>query len=128
MQRHLAFANAPEGAIMIQGQYEPSGQKQLILVPRRSRLLQQHPVLIPLLPIGSSVGLCIASFSAGTLFPAIGLIGAPSALLCILVALVLGISGILISIIYIIERIDGYCSQRLQAEAFPQPKEHNYAN
>jgi hypothetical protein len=78
--------------------------------------------------LGSSVGLLIASSSGDTLFPALAVIGVPTANLCLLVALVLGISGILASIIYLIEKVDCYLSRRLQAGVFAQSKEHSYAN
>jgi hypothetical protein len=97
---------------MISGQFEPSGQQQYILVPGRSLLLQRHPVLIP-------VVLCIASLSADTLFPVLALIGAPGALVCLSVAFVLGVSGVLASIITIIEGIDRH---RLRTTTFPQQK------
>ena len=104
---------------MISGQFEPSGQQQYILVPGRSLLLQRHPVLIPVVLIISSVVLCIASFSADTLFPALALIGAPGALLCLSVAFVLGVSGVLASIISIIEGIDRHHSR---TTTFPKQK------
>src|SRR6266852_5168256 len=102
--------------------------RQHLLVQHRSRLLEQHPVLTPALLLGGSVGLFIASFSADRLFPALALIGVPTANLCLLISLVLGISGILASIIYLIEKVDCYLSKRLQAGVFLQSKEHSYAN
>jgi len=72
--------------------------------------------------------LCIASFFADNLdsfFPLLSLIGVPSALLSILLALVLGISGVLAAIISIIEVID---RSRLQPAISPQPKEQSYVN
>ncbi len=111
----------------MQGPCEFSGRQHL-LVQHRSRLLEQHPVLTPMLLLGGAVGLFIASFSVGRLFPALALIGIPATHVCLLAALVLGISGILGSIIYLIERMDSYFSRRLQAGMFAQPKEHCYAN
>jgi hypothetical protein len=104
---------------MISGQFEPSGQQQYILVPGRSLLLQRHPVLIPVALIIGSVVLCIASFSADTLFPLLALIGAPGALICLSVAFVSGVSGVLASIISIIEGIDRH---RLRTITFPKQK------
>ena len=104
---------------MISGQFEPSGQQQYILVPGRSLLLKRHPVLIPVVLIIGSVVLCIASFSADTLFPVLALIGAPGALVCLSVAFVLGVSGVVASIITIIEGIDRH---RLRTTTFPQQK------
>lgn len=101
---------------------------QHIRISRRSPLLERHPVLAPVFLLGSSVALFIASFSADSLFPVLTFIGVHPALLCLLMAMVSGISGMLAGIIYIIERIDSYCLQRLQAGVFPQPKEHSYAN
>lgn len=112
---------------MIQGSSEYPCRQHLP-VQHRSRLLQQHPVLTPVLLLGGSVGLLIASSSGDTLFPALAVIGVPTANLCLLVALVLGISGILASIIYLIEKVDCYLSKRLQAGVFAQSKEHSYAN
>ncbi len=112
---------------MIQGPSEFPGRQHL-LAQHRSRLLQQHPLLTLVLLLGGSVELFIVSFSANTLFPALALIGVPTARVCLLVALVLGISGILVSIIYLIERMDSYFSQHLQAGMFAQPKERGYAN
>ena len=97
-------------------------------ISRRSPWLERHPVLAPVLLLGSAAALFIASFSVDTLFPVLALIGVHPALLCLLLAMVLGISGMLAGIIYIIERIDSYCLQHLQAGVFPQPKEHSYAN
>jgi hypothetical protein len=104
---------------MISGQFEPSGQQQYILVPGRSFLLQRHPVLIPVVLILSSVVLCITSFSVDTLFPLLALIGAPGALVCLSVAFVLGVSGVLASIISIIEGIDRHHSR---TTTFPKQK------
>ena len=104
---------------MISGRFEPRGQQQYILVPGRSRLLQQHPVLIPVALIIGSVVLCIVSFFVDTLFPLLALIGAPGALVCLSVAFVLGVSGVLASIISIIEGIDRH---RLRTTTFPKPK------
>ncbi len=94
-----------------------------ILVSRRSQLLQQHPVLTPLILLIGSAGLFAASFFSDALFPILSFIGAPSALLCVLVALVLGVSGLLTGIISILEGID---RRHFRAAMFPQPKEHSY--
>jgi len=112
---------------MIQGSSEYPCRKHLP-AQHRSRLLQQHPVLTPVLLLGGSVGLFIANFSGDTLFPPLAVIGVPTANLCLLVALVLGISGILASIIYLIEKVDCYLSRHLQAGVLAQLKEHSYAN
>jgi len=85
-------------------------------------------VLAPVLFLGSAAALFIASFPADSLFPVLTFIGVHPAFLCLLLAVVLGISGMLAGIVYIIERIDSYCLHCLQAGVFPQPKEHSYAN
>lgn len=97
---------------MIQGQYDPSsGQKctvaqQTPQTPRTNRLLQQYPVLFPVGLLSASIGLCIVSFFVNTLFPVLAIIGTPSALVCLLIAFVSGIAGVLASIISIIENVD----------------------
>jgi len=112
---------------MIQSQYESPGRQHLP-ARHRSRLLQQHPVLTAVCLLATAVGLFIVSFSANRLFPALALLGIPATTLCLLLALVLGISGILVSIIYLIERIDTHSSKCLQAGAFMQSKEQSYVN
>jgi hypothetical protein len=108
---------------MIQGQCDPpSGQRRISTpyTPRTSLLLQQHPVLIPLGLVAASAGLCMLGFFANTLFPVFALIGIPSTLICLLLALVFGIAGILASIISIIENVD---QKRLHAMLFSKPEE-----
>lgn len=109
---------------MIQVRQKPPEQ-QYHPPEKKSRLLQRHPVLTPILLVSSAVGFCILSFFAGTLFPLLNLISASPALLCLLVALVLGIAGVLTSIISIIESID---RRYEQAMMLPQMKEQRYAN
>ncbi len=104
---------------MIQGQFEPLGQQRHLFRARSSRLLQQHPVLLPSILIFGAIVLCIASFYASTLFPLLALIGIPSAQVCLVVALVLGISGIVASIISILESIERL---RTRTITVPKPK------
>jgi len=104
--------------LMIQGQFGRSGQQHKQVV-QANRLLRQHPILIPVLLIGGALGLCFASFYADTLFPLLALVGAPTSLLCLSLTFVLGVSGVLASIISIIEGIDRY---RLRTATFPKPK------
>jgi VIT1/CCC1 family predicted Fe2+/Mn2+ transporter len=92
---------------------------------RRSRLLQRHPVLIPVLLLSGAAILGIASFFSNSLFPILALIGIPSAMFCLSIALMLGIVGILVGIISIIECLYRHSAQ---ATAFSQPKERSYAN
>ncbi len=110
---------------MIQSQLQPFRQRRHISLQGRSPLLQRHSVLLPMLLLSSSIILGIASFSAESLFPILALIGVPVALMCLSITFVLGIAGILASIIGILESIDRY---GLRAAMFPKPKEHSYAN
>jgi ABC-type Fe3+ transport system permease subunit len=80
--------------------------QQHVRVARASRLLRSHPVLLPGLLLGGSLVLCFASFYANSLFPLLALLGAPTSLLCLSMAIVLGVSGVLASIISGIEGID----------------------
>ncbi|MBA2680722.1 MAG: hypothetical protein H0U76_20295 [Ktedonobacteraceae bacterium] len=93
---------------MIQGHYAAPGQgkQTYILRPHGSRLLRQHPILLPVVLIGSATGLCMSSFFADTLFPVLAFLGVAPALVCLSVALVLGIVGILTGIISLIERFE----------------------
>ncbi len=91
---------------MIQGQYySPSGRQRMGRLQRHV-LLHRHPVLVPVTLSGTALVLCIVSFYASNLFPLLTWVGMPSQLLCLLLALVLGISGILTSIVGLIERMD----------------------
>lgn len=103
---------------MIQGHYDPLTDRRTIYIAQRRSLLQCHPVMMPVVLIGSSITLFVVSFFANTLFPLLALIGAPSTLICVLLALVLGLCGILASIISIIEKID---RSRLQTIMVRQP-------
>jgi hypothetical protein len=107
---------------MIQRELEPSCRQHTV-TSGQAHLLERHPVLIPVILLSGSVGLCAASFFADVLFPLLTWVGAPSALLCLTVALVLGISGVLASIISILESIDRYrLRNQLRAATFPKPK------
>jgi hypothetical protein len=110
---------------MVQSQFKSSGQHRGIVRLGRSALLQRHPVLLPVLLLICATALATASFFADGLFPVLKFIGVPSPLLCLLLAYVLGISGILTSIIGIIECMDRYS---LQNAMFPKSKEQSYAN
>lgn len=104
-----------------QGSYSHSYQHFL----GRSSLLQRHPVLTPILLLGSAGVLAFFGISDDTLFPLLTLLGIPSALVCYLLAIVLGVVGVLIGIISAIECIDRY---GLRATMFAKSKEHSYAN
>jgi hypothetical protein len=84
---------------------ERPGQ-QLVGVARASLLLRRHPVLLPGLLLGGSLLLCLTSFYANNLFPLLALLGAPTSLLCLSMAIVLGVTGVLAGIISGIEGID----------------------
>ncbi|MFL5626940.1 MAG: hypothetical protein ACJ788_15260 [Ktedonobacteraceae bacterium] len=103
---------------MIQGQFGQCGQ-QHIQVARAGRLLRQHPILMPVILLSGSFGLCFASFYTDALFPLLALVDAPTSLLCLAMAFVLGVSGVLTSIISIIEGIDR-C--HLRTATFLKPK------
>ena len=84
-------------------------------------LLQRYPALISLLLLIGALLLTMASFSAPTLFPVSALGGTSPALLCLVLACVLGISGTLTSIISILEYVDrAQASRKLHLEV----KEH----
>ena len=85
--------------------------------------LKQHPVLVPLSLVSSACALVVVSFFADSLFPALKLIGTPSALVCLLLAWVLGICGVLTGIISSIEHFDRL---RPATVRLPQAKEHCY--
>jgi hypothetical protein len=91
---------------MIQGQYDPPSGRLHKGRLQRHIVLRRHPVLVPVVLSGCALALCVVSFYANSLFPLFTLIGVPSQLLCLLLALVLGISGILTSIVGLIEHMD----------------------
>ncbi len=108
---------------MIQSQQEPCGQRQHILRQARNPLLQRHPILLPFVLLCGAIVLVISSFFADSLFPVLVLIRAPSALVCLLLAFVLGTCGILTSIIGCIENVERYC---LQTAIYLRSKEQSY--
>jgi hypothetical protein len=110
---------------MIEGQYRPFGRQPFPPLPERSRLLQQHPVLLPIILLCSSVGLYIVSSFSGSLFPLLALIGVPVGAFCLALACVLGIVGLLTGITGILESIDRHC---FKAVICLKPKEQSYGN
>ncbi|GAC1427329.1 MAG: hypothetical protein PVS3B3_21650 [Ktedonobacteraceae bacterium] len=98
----------------------------------RNPVLQHHPVLTPVVLLCSSLLLGVASFFADTIFSVLKLVGVPVGtlvLLCVLVAFVLGIVGVLASIIGILEQVDRYCSTTgVSILTFLRLKEQTYAN
>jgi hypothetical protein len=112
---------------MNQGHHHSPGQQPFRPTPDRGRrhLRHRHPVLLPLLLLSGSAGLGIASLFADTLFPVLAFIGAPVGPLCLALAWVLGITGLLTGIIGILESIDRHC---LKAAIYLKPKEQSYGN
>ncbi len=98
----------------------------------RSPLLQRHPVLTPVVLLCSSLLLGVTSIFADAVFSVLTLVGVPVGtlvLLCVLVAFVLGIAGVLASIIGILEQVDRYCSTtEASVLTFLRLKEQTYAN
>lgn len=87
---------------MFAGQSKPANQQQMLLMGR-PYLLRRYPVLLPVLLILSAIGLSVASLFADALFPVLAWMSIPAGLMCLSVALVLGVTGVLASIISIIE-------------------------
>jgi hypothetical protein len=105
---------------MIQSQYEASSRKRSLWIRDQKYLLKRHPVLLPLLLVLGACLASIGSFSAENVFPLLTLLGMPSNVLCLSMALVLGISGVLTSIISLLEHID---RRSVHAAMFPEAKE-----
>jgi hypothetical protein len=110
---------------MIQSQSKAVRQQHCITISGRNHLLRRHPVLTPVVLLGGSALLGIASLFTDAVFPVLALLGESSTPLCLSMALVLGISGILIGIISIIEYVDRHSTP---AAMLSKPKEHSYAN
>ena len=109
---------------MLQSHSGPLYHQRRIL-PGRSRLLRQHPVLTPIVLLCGSILVAMVSLFSDSLFPVLTFIGLSSVPLYLSAACVLGIAGILVSIISIIEQIDRWS---LQAAVCFKPKEHSYGN
>ncbi len=109
----------------VHSQTDVLGQSNGFPQPRRHRLLQRHPVLLPVLLFSGSLVLGCASLFSVDLFPLLTLLGISTQPLYFSTAYVLGVSGILAGIIGTIERFDR-C--KLQMAMFPQPKEQSYDN
>jgi len=106
---------------MIQRQKTCSCQQSL--QQERHPLLEQHPVLVSLFLVSSAIFLMIASFFAGSLFPTFTFIGTSATFLYRLLASVLGICGVLTSIVSAIEHFD---HPSTSAALFLHAKEHCY--
>jgi hypothetical protein len=101
------------------GQWQSASQ-------RRHLLLQRHPVLVPLVLFASSIVLAITSFFTDNLFPVLTLIGVPSALVCYLLAAVLGLCGVLVSITGLLELCHTCDHRCIQLALAPQSKGQHY--
>ena len=110
---------------MTQSQYNTFSSRRYIPGQGRNLWLQRHPVLVPLLFLSGAALLAIASLFADTLFPVLVFLGISPTLVCLSLTFVLGISGIVASIIGIIEFAGRYS---LPTALFAKPKEQSYAN
>jgi hypothetical protein len=99
-------------------------------VPGRNQLLQRHPVLTPVILLCSAVALGIAGIYGNAVFPVLPLARVAIdtfVLLCIIVAFVLGIAGVLATIIGILEQVDRSFTG-VSFLMFLRLKERTYAN
>ncbi len=114
---------------MMQGPKEPATHRHLL---GRSPLLQRHPVLTSVVLLSSSLLFGVTSVFADTVFSIRALVGIPVGtliLLCVLFALVLGIVGVLVGIINILEQLDRcFPTTRESISTFLRLKEQTYAN
>lgn len=69
-------------------------------------LLDRYPFLTPTFLLAGALGLCAIGFFAGNMLPLLTPLGIASAPLCLALASALGVTGILASIISILEHID----------------------
>jgi len=98
---------------MLQSQYGSGVRKRPVCVQDRNQLLKRYPVVLPLLLLAGACFAAIISLVAEDIFPLLTWIGVSPSIFCLSIALVLGISGTLTSIIGIIEHIDGWNIQKL---------------
>jgi hypothetical protein len=110
-----------KGRAMIQGHDRAAGLKQFLTKRERASLLRiKYPLLFPLFLLGCALITGYAAIAGTNVFPVLTLIGVSTIPLCLSIALITGISGILTSIIGIIEVID---RQSFRAAMFPKQKE-----
>ena len=102
---------------MIQSQHTCSCQQSYTLQLERNPLLEQHPILVPLSLISSAIILIVASFFARGFSPTFLFIGISTTLLCLLLATVLGLCGVITGIIELMEHVD-----RSQTSTFTETK------
>lgn len=107
---------------MLHSQCTSSGYRHRLQRLHRSPLLQQHPVLLPALFLLGAVATGTSGFFSDSLFPLLSLIGVPSLLICLSLAFVLGIVGVLIGIISFIEAFERQTVTHLKV------KEQSYVN
>lgn len=103
----------------LSGQWQSASQQ-------RHPLIQRHPVLVPLLLFASSIVLASLSFFTDNLFPVLTLIGFPSALVCYLLAAVLGLCGVIVSITGLLELCKTWDHRCIQLALAPQSKGQRY--
>jgi hypothetical protein len=82
--------------------YNPQGQGQ----QERHPLLRRHLIVSSLCLIGAALLLIMTSFSADSIFPVFALLGVSLAFPCLLIGIVLGISGSVTGIVGILEHLD----------------------
>ena len=95
---------------------------------QRNPLIQRHPVLVPLVLFAGAFVLAIGSFFSDTLFPVLTLIGVPSALVCSLLAAVLGLCGTIVSITGLLELYYTWDQRCILLALVPQSKGQRYGN
>ena len=93
---------------------------------QRHPLMKRYPVLVPLVLFASSILLAIVGYFTDTLFPVLTLIGIPSALVCYLLAAVLGLCGVIVSITGLLELWKTLDHRCIQLALAPQPKGQRY--
>jgi len=99
--------------------------RQRHIFPIRSQLLRQHPILTPIALLCGSIAVGIASLFSDGPSPIFALIGISAAPLYLSIACVLGVAGILVSIISLIEQIERWS---VPAALYSGPKEQSYGN
>lgn len=105
---------------MTRGLQQTAREEHVLSASRRNHLLQHHPVLTPILFLSCAVILGILTFVVDSFLPWFTFLGLPPAQFFFSLTLVLGTTGILISIIGIIE-----CLERpaCRPAMFAKPKE-----
>src|SRR5579859_282800 len=110
---------------MVQNQSQSCGQKRWTPGSGKSALLQRHPVLLPLFLLSCASIIGIASFSPESIFPLFSLLGIPAIFPSLSLTLILGITGIVTSIVGVLEWADRFS---FKSAMFPHTKEQSYVN